>query len=265
MWSDALQERVVRRSVGGGGGKGGSSGGGSATSIEYRYFASFAVGLCEGEINAVQRIWADGEELNLSNLQYRLYTGREDQQPDSLIEARLGADQAPAFRGLAYIVFESLPLAAYGNRIPQLSFEVQRSVDQLSQTVRSVVLIPGSGEFVYSPTPVSQSFGLGYFESENVHTLQAESDWTASLDQLEAALPGVANVSLVVSWFGTDLRCSACEIKPGVEISQKTTTPLSWSVAGVGRGSAYQVSRRHNRPAYGGTPSDQPWSQPFRT
>ena len=35
---------------------------------------------------------------------------------DSLIAAKLGAGNVPAYRGLAYIVFERLPLADFGNR-----------------------------------------------------------------------------------------------------------------------------------------------------
>ncbi len=36
-----------------------------ATTIEYRYFANFAVALCEGEISGIGRVWADGQELDL--------------------------------------------------------------------------------------------------------------------------------------------------------------------------------------------------------
>ena len=33
---------------------------------------------------------------------------------------------APAYRGIAYVVIEDLALAAFGNRVPQFSFEVVR-------------------------------------------------------------------------------------------------------------------------------------------
>lgn len=95
---------------------------------EYRYYASFAVALCEGRITRIGRVWADGVELDLSNVTWRLYTGTETQTPDSLIAADLGAQYAPAFRGVAYVVFQRLALAGFGNRVPQLSFEVYRSV-----------------------------------------------------------------------------------------------------------------------------------------
>jgi hypothetical protein len=89
---------------------------------EYRYYASFAVALCEGEIAGIGRVWADGTELDLSTVTFRVHTGSETQAPDSLIEAREGADSAPAYRGVAYVVFERAALADFGNRIPQLSF-----------------------------------------------------------------------------------------------------------------------------------------------
>ncbi len=254
IWADDILEEKVTSSSGGGKGVGAS--GGSKT-VEYRYSASFAVALCEGVISGIGRVWADGRELDLTQIAYRLHTGSEDQSADTLISAKLGADAAPAFRGTAYILFQDMTLADFGNRIPQLSFEVSRPVDRFGERVRGVVMIPGSGEFVYATEPVSQTFGLGRSRSENVHTLAGDTDWEVAVDQMQAALPNAAAVSLVVSWFGTDLRAGACELKPGVERTNKTTEPFAWSVAGVARADAYVVSTREERPAYGGTPSDQ--------
>lgn len=256
IWADGLQEQQVRSSSGGSG-KGLPSPGAATRSVEYRYSASFAVALCEGEISGLGRVWADGRELDIARLVYRLYTGSEDQVADVLISAKLGADAAPAFRGTAYIVFQDLPLAEFGNRIPQLSFEVVRTVDRFGEKIRGIVMIPGSGEFVYATEPVSQTFGLGRSQAENVHTLAGETDWQVSVDQMQSALPNVSAVSLVVSWFGTDLRAGQCQLRPGVERTQKATAPIEWSVAGVARAGAYVVSMREGRPAYGGTPSDQ--------
>lgn len=257
IWADELKEVVQTRTSGGGGGKGGSGGSrAQTTTVTYSYYASFAVALSEGHLSSIEKIWADNQELDLSRLTYRFYPGSTDQQPDSLIEARLGSGHAPAFRGVAYVVFERLPLRDYGNRIPQLSFQIVRPVDGFASKVKSVVMIPGSGEFVYAPEPVNQSFGGGFFAPENVHTLQAKSDWAAAVDQLEVSFPNLEHVSLVVSWFGTDLRVDQCQLRPGVELESKTTTPVSWSVAGDVRTSAYLISKRDGKPAYGGTPSD---------
>ncbi|HRX40071.1 MAG TPA: hypothetical protein P5072_11595, partial [Parvularculaceae bacterium] len=84
-------------------GKGGRLGT-KTTTTEYLYSMSFAVGLCEGEIDRVGRVWADGKPFDLSPHNVRIYKGADDQLPDAAVEAIEGADAAPAFRGLAYIV-----------------------------------------------------------------------------------------------------------------------------------------------------------------
>ena len=230
IWATDFEEEIVKTTESAGGGKGGS--GADATIRQYSYYANFAVALGEGVVTRIGRIWADEQEIDLSRITFRLHTGTETDSVDSLIAAREGADNAPAYRGVAYIVFERLPLADYGNRIPQLSFEVFRSVSDAGRDVRGVVLIPGAGEFVYATEPVHQTFGDGVSQSENVHQLLGATDWQVAIDQLEAALPNAKSVSLIVSWFGTDLRAGACQLKPGVETRDKSTGPLQWSVAG---------------------------------
>lgn len=254
IWATDFEE-VVATSDAGGASKGGGGGGG-ATATTFNYFANFAVALGQGEISSLGRVWADGRELDLSTITYRLYEGSESQSADSLIVAREGGD-APAYRGIAYIVFERLALSAFGNRVPQLSFEVFRRGGGFSALVRGVVLIPGSGEFFAATQPVTRIGFAGERVSENVHTLAGGTDAVAAVDQLQAQLPNVGSVSLVTSWFGTDLRCGHCEIRPGVERAQKDTAPVEWSVAGLVRGSAQVVSQRLGEAAYGGTPSDQ--------
>ena len=65
---------------------------------------------CEGVVDRMGRVWADGKEIDIAPFTTRFYHGLEDQEADSLIVAKEGADNAPAYRGLAYIVFERLPL-----------------------------------------------------------------------------------------------------------------------------------------------------------
>lgn len=256
IWATDLEEEVITTTEAVGSGKGGSSGNKTRVT-QYNYYANFAVALGEGVVTRIGRIWADEQELDLARTMFRLHTGTETQAVDSLIAAREGADNAPAYRGVAYVVFEHFPLADYGNRVPQLSFEVYRSVSGADNDVRGVVLIPGSGEFVYGPEPVRQIFDDGISQSENVHQLLGTTDWQVALDQLESQLPNAKAVSLVVSWFGTDLRAGACQIMPGVETRHKATAPLNWSVAGATRDTAHLISTRDGNAAYGGTPSDQ--------
>lgn len=255
IWATDLEEEVVTTTEAVGSGKGGSSAN-KTRLTQYNYYANFAVALGEGVVTRIGRIWADEQELDLARTVFRLHTGTETQAADSLIVAREGAGNAPAYRGVAYVVFEHFPLADYGNRVPQLSFEIYRSVSDADNDIRGVVLIPGAGEFVLATEPVHQTFDDGVSQSENVHQIIGPTDWQVSLDQLEASLPNAKSVSLIVSWFGTDLRAGECRIMPGVETRHKSTAPLTWSVAGTTRDTAYLVSTRDGNAAFGGTPSD---------
>jgi hypothetical protein len=251
IWATNLEE-VVGSDQQSSGGKGGPKI--TTTTTTYSYFANFAVGLCEGPIGSVLRVWADGKPLDLTGLTVRTYNGDETQTPDPLIVAKEG--DAPAYRGLAYVVFERLPLADFGNRIPQLSFEVMRPVGRLERMTRAVTLIPGATEFGYEPATVVQQLGPGQSAPENRHITYAASDVIASLDELQALAPNIERVAIVVAWFGTDLRAGECRIVPGIDNRVKATHGGTWSVAGVDRTSAYLVSTVDDRPAFGGTPSD---------
>ncbi|MEL7048021.1 MAG: glycoside hydrolase/phage tail family protein, partial [Pseudomonadota bacterium] len=258
IWATDFEEvatTTTQTSGGAGGGKGAPSTP-SVQQVDYQYFANFAVAICEGVTTALVRVWADGVEVDVSRFIYRFYTGEPDQVPDSLISSVEGAAAAPAFRNVSYIVFERLPLAEFGNRLPQFSFEVVRMREDSLHRARGVVIIPGSGEFVYGTQSVVRSLAPGQNETENTHSKLGGTDWSVSMDQMAYGLPDVQNASLVVSWFGTDLRAGVCEIRPGVEQAQKSTSPWTWTVSGVDRSAAHLVSLRDGRPAYGGTPSD---------
>ncbi len=122
IWSTGLIERRADQA------QGGKQSAGSTNS--YTYAASFAVGLSGRAIAGIARIWADGKLISgdgstlMPGGSLRLYTGSENQMPDALLQAALGMAQAPAHRGMAYVVLEELPLADFANRIPNLTFEV---------------------------------------------------------------------------------------------------------------------------------------------
>ncbi|WP_319569022.1 baseplate multidomain protein megatron [Cohaesibacter marisflavi] len=254
IWATNLVEEVTSRKYKTGASKG--SGGSSTTETTYSYCANFAVGLCEGEIAYVGRVWANGSILDLKDITYRVYRGTDDQLPDSLIEAKQGAENAPAYRGLAYVVFEKLPLDDFGNRIPQLSFEVIRPIGTLEKKIQSIVMIPGSTEFGYDTTEILRKDAEGEWNSENRHSYEPGTDFEVSLDHLIAICPNLSNIALVVAWFGTDLRAGACAIQPRIDNSDKATSGDQWSVAGLTRAEAQSVSVIEGRAAYGGTPSD---------
>ncbi|MBD3730708.1 MAG: hypothetical protein IE933_13490 [Sphingomonadales bacterium] len=123
IWATDLVEH--RETSGGGKGK--------PKLTSYSYSISFAVALSSSPIDRVGRIWADGNLLRgaAGDLKVpgtlRIHCGSGSQQPDPLIAAAQGG-AAPAHRGLAYVVFEDLQLADFGNRIPALTFEIFASV-----------------------------------------------------------------------------------------------------------------------------------------
>lgn len=256
IWATRLEEVVSTQVQTTGGGKASRSSTTrtTTTTITYSYYASFAVALCEGPVSRIGRIWADGKVIDRTAVTVRAYHGTSDQMPDPWIAAKQG--EAPAYRGVAYVVFERLPLAKYGNRVPQITVELERAVGALEQQVRAVTLIPGATEFGYQPSEVMRVSGAGAYETENRHSANASSDFEAALDQLMAACPHLERVSLVVAWFGDDLRAGQCTIRPKVDLIAKSTTPTSWMVNGLPRLLAQATSIYDGRAAYGGTPAD---------
>jgi hypothetical protein len=122
IWAQKIQEHATEE-----GGKGGP------TYTTYSYSCSFAVGICEGPVSGILRIWADGlliydrspnatgEVVGFQANSLKIYLGTESQLSDPTIQAIEG--DTPAYRGLAYAVFTDLQLEKFGNRIPSLTFE----------------------------------------------------------------------------------------------------------------------------------------------
>lgn len=257
IWASQFQE-VTNVS---GGGKGGSP---TPKTTEYSYTVSLAVALCEGEITSVGRIWADGVEIAPDDLNMRVYRGEPDQQPDPTMAAIEGADKVPAYRGTAYAVMEDLPLAQFGNRVPQFSFEVMRPEQPAAPGwehapafgVQGVALIPGTGEYALATTPVHYSDGPGSRWSANVNSPAAKTDFSVALDAMTEELPRLEAASLVVSWFGSDLRCGDCRLRPKVEDPEIDGENMPWQVSGLTRDTAEVIAQQSERPIYGGTPAD---------
>ncbi|MGY6549257.1 MAG: baseplate multidomain protein megatron [Roseinatronobacter sp.] len=270
IWATEFRETVSRS---GGGGKIAKK----PTVNTFSYSISLAVALCEGPILGVGRIWADGQEITPADLNLRVYHGDEDQLPDPLIESLEGAGRTPAYRGIAYVVIEDLELAEFGNRVPQLSFEILRAAQadgpqSFSDHVQAVALMPGSGDHALATSPVYTRARLSPGTTEmpllfqllrrapetamNLNTPTGQTDIAASLDALVRELPNCASSLLIVSWFGSDLRAGECRIEPKIEFSNREAIGRDWSVAGRMAALAPEVPRRDGRPVYGGTPSD---------
>ncbi len=244
-----------------------TTGGGKGTSgpavTEYSYSVSLAVALCEGQISRVGRVWADGVEVAPDTLNMRVYTGTADQVADPKITAVEGADNSPAYRGIAYVVMEDLALGAFGNRVPQFSFEVMRrevssdiAIADLSTQIEAVALIPGTGEYALATQPAYLEAQVGEVDAINVNTTSGGTDFETALTALSEELPLVKSGLLVVSWFGNDLRCGSCFVEPKVEQGEVDADDMPWAVAGAVRGTAGIIAQDGERPIYGGTPDD---------
>ncbi|AFU86931.1 gene transfer agent host specificity protein [Caulobacter phage Ccr32] len=143
IWSKPFTEKKKKKRAG----KGGSY------YNEYTYYCDFAMAFCRGPVKEVRRIWADGkviydttggsEVIDNNKYRFRFYPGDEAQLPDSLIVEDKGADYAPAYRGLCYVVFDDFALADFGNRIPQIMAEVYAG-DEGGAAITDIVPLPSS-------------------------------------------------------------------------------------------------------------------------
>lgn len=265
IWSSRFLEHVNSNEVGG-------KGGGGATVREYSYTVSLAIALCEGQVVRIGRIWADGQPLEQKSLNWRLHHGTEEQIPDPLIAAIEGADEAPTYRGTAYVVFDNLDLTPFGNRIPQFNFEVFRRPNVHStevpihpaESIRGVALVPGTGEYALATEPISFKRGKGENTVVNVHNDQGIPDFVASLAQMQEELPAVRTASLVVTWFGNDMRAGKCTLRPKVEQSSEDGDKIAWRVSNLNRVTAERVGILDGRPIFGGTPDDTTVVQAIR-
>lgn len=172
-----------------------SGGKGQPRVTQYSYSASFAVALSARRIGAIGRIWADGKLLRgaagdfKSRTTFRLHAGGEDQLADPLIAAAEGAAQAPAYRGMAYAVFEDMALEDFGNRIPSLTFEIVAETAPVA--IGAIAEELAEGRLLAGPTP-------------------ALAGYAATGDSIRAALEGLADVvALSLADDGAVLRLRA--------------------------------------------------------
>ncbi|HVJ44709.1 MAG TPA: phage tail protein [Dongiaceae bacterium] len=185
IWSTDLKEHKKKSKSG----KGSSDT--ASTVINFYYTASFALGLAYGPAEDVLRIWFDdklyfdktgtGPVIRKGGLSFRFYPGDDSQLPDPSIVAALGEENTPAWRGLAYIVFDELDLSPFANRIP--SIKVELTYNAIPTFPYTPLTIPSG-----APAPVgnflavdinrnvayTMSSGGGYLERINLDTMMLD-------------------------------------------------------------------------------------------
>lgn len=207
---DKLIEVITSTSSGG-------KGGPQTKTNTASYYATFAVGLCEGPIDGVRRIWI-GNQLwydagssdvaaiiasNASAQNFTLYLGTDTQLPDPLIQADKGAANVPAYRGLAYLVFDRLPLAAYSNSLlgAQVKVEIVKSgtvSNYLAQIGNSGTglnprYVAMSGDYAYAVSDSIPGDGGGALQVFNIANPHANPQLVGSVD------PGNTPTTVAVS------------------------------------------------------------------
>lgn len=197
------------------GGKGGST----SEVTTYSYFATFAVGICAGPIDGIRRIWAgsrliyDAGDTSVAGIMasaeaignpvtadgvaiygtnFSIYLGSDSQEPDARMQAALGVDGTPAYRGLAYIVFYDFPLAEYGNSLLgcQIKVEVvkESTVEQYVRRVYVDEVFPNfsdGSENRYGPfDPQLNGGAISAFKDSTVFTINIDGSPLPPIDSV---------------------------------------------------------------------------------
>jgi hypothetical protein len=184
LFLSCVEERSETEEVGG-------KGAPEQTVTTYTYFQTIALGLCEGPISGVLRIWENGElkydmrarqtaetseqyadRIEMSSeygARFSIYLGTETQEADWTIESIMGVNNVPAFRGLAYIVYhERQLLDEQARRHPQFRFEVFKGTGV--QEVLPPTLLDGPLDGFQSPYIVPYWFEQWYYTIDLVGT-----------------------------------------------------------------------------------------------
>ena len=188
----------------------------------YNYNQSIAIGLCESPLDLQQaihgltRVWENGTivydirpqqpadtvtgQIAETDDEYAnrlaasatyaetftLYLGTEDQTADPTIEAVEGFGAAPAFRGLAYIVYPNRLLqTAQGWRHPNFTFEVyQVGTGQCVDTTEysNGVLYPWNPISDLDPRNVNNSYSYQFISNNGAANGPIRSDLSAAID-----------------------------------------------------------------------------------
>jgi len=271
IWSPKIEETRHRQTE--------TEAGIKTVTTTYSYAMDAAIGICAGPVEGVHRIWADGKLIHgpspvrdatgeivntatdpgvLLKGTIRIHLGGEDQLPDPLIQAAQGVDRTPAYRGLCYVVFEGFALADYGNRRPNLTFEVaigtpstfawqppssgthDESGDRIiggSNTSGSYYRVASETYFTYAAVPTrtyfavatkpdlwiadTKNYGLNWVWLDRAHTGS-----TTSVVMLEAA-PGAIETVVVEYDTNSDTKYHLERVNPWT--GDVLAGPLSWN------------------------------------
>ena len=235
----------------------------------YRYYANFAMILCEGVVDEISRIWADDEEIFLNHYNITKYYGTEQQGVDPLMANHLGKDNISAFRGLCYVVIKDFPIDPARSTLPKFTFELKRKMSQNRPMTKfnAINLGPGYGEFGYDTSIAYRKYyskfemGIIYHDHQDAINLNAsnnKADMMVVIEHLFGQFPSIKWVTINIAWFTNSLDIGQARIYPTCEYNDGMySAPNDWSVGGFNRANAPLAAIDHEGGfLYGGTPSD---------
>ncbi len=193
IFNMGLREHVVREVQQTQSGKGGGSQKQEQVTETKTYFWTGAIAFAQGPVADVIRLWADSklvfdstrmdqsgfplvrqygaigapgsfraDQLGGKGI-FRFYSGTEDQLPDPFHEFTVGVGNAPAYRGLCYIVFEEFPITDFGNHIPNITAELSVAPTTPGQNTLTYTRISGGDQKIdFDTFTREQSRGYTY-------------------------------------------------------------------------------------------------------
>jgi GTA TIM-barrel-like domain/Conserved hypothetical protein 2217 (DUF2460) len=146
--------------------------------------------------------------------------------------------------------------------------------------VNGVNLLPSTGEFTYATTErqgTRNTSDLVNFPFVTINNYASQplhrTDYSLSIDQLQAAFPACTTVAIVCAWFGSSTDASSCKIYPSTTYTNSNApllgafqkwngsgySPEHWQCTSLTETSSglIPISSSGGSFTYGGTPSDQ--------
>ena len=135
-------------------------------------------------------------------------------------------------------------------------------------SLSGVHLLPATGEFTYDTIAHQGAVAGGALQPLNTFLAPggAKTDYSYALDQLQAAHPECATVSIVCAWFADSLEAASCRVYPATNFIGGSFTQSSgsswiadaWRVSGLTQNSSglLALPTLAGGATYGGTPSD---------
>ncbi|MFO1130181.1 MAG: glycoside hydrolase TIM-barrel-like domain-containing protein [Rickettsiales bacterium] len=146
-----------------------------------------------------------------NKIKITIYLGDEDQEVHKSLESYYGINNCPAYKGIAYAVFENFPFKEQ-EAISSIKFHVLKTNTYTKEIktkskdqIEGIVLVPGCGEFVYDTIirtkTIKKSDNSIQTIALNCCNPEGIANVLVSLNQLAITFPNLKHISLVVCWF----------------------------------------------------------------